>query len=167
MRVVVQRVTRAAVRRVDVPGLPSQVDRPERAGGVHVPEAAERRIGRGLVVLAGFQAGDDEAVVRWMAEKCLGLRVFADDAGALNRSVVDAGGGLLVIPNFTLYGDAHKGRRPSFTRAAPPTLAQARFDSFVETLQRGPVPVEAGFFGAHMHVEIVNDGPITLIVERG
>lgn len=147
MRVVVQRVTRAAVRRLD-------------------GEPAEARIGSGLVLLAGFTATDDDGVLEWMADKVLGLRVFADAAGAQNRSVEDTGGALLVVPNFTLYADARKGRRPSFSAAAPPDFAAARFDAWVARLRRGPVPVEAGWFQAHMHVELVNDGPVTILLER-
>ncbi len=144
MRVVVQRVTRASVRVGD----------------------DERSIERGLALLAGFTAGDDEAVLGWMAEKCLGLRIFADDSGAMNRSVVDCNGALLVVPNFTLYGDARKGRRPSFTSAAPPEEARQLFDRFVEALGRGSVRVEPGWFQEHMQVELVNDGPVTLLLER-
>lgn len=149
MRVVVQRVARASVHRMDEPGA-----------------AGEARIGPGLLLLAGFRAEDDDATLAWMAEKVLGLRIFADAAGAMNRSVAEAGGALLVVPNFTLYGDARKGRRPSFTEAAPPERAAERFDSFLALLRRGPVPVEAGFFQATMHVELVNDGPVTLLLER-
>ena len=148
MRVVVQRVARAAVHRLDVE--PVQV----------------RRIERGLVLLCGFQAADDMATLRWMAEKCLGLRIFADDAGAMNRDVAECGGGLLVVPNFTLYGDARKGRRPSFTDAAPAEVAARLFDAFVDLLRAGPVHVEAGWFQAHMHVELTNDGPVTLLLEQ-
>ena len=148
MRVVVQRVARAAVHQLDV----EPVD--------------VRRIERGLVLLCGFQAVDDPATLRWMAEKCLGLRIFADDAGAMNRDVGECGGALLVVPNFTLYGDARKGRRPSFTRAAPPEIAARLFEAFVEMLRAGPVRVEAGWFQAHMSVEIANDGPVTLILEQ-
>jgi D-tyrosyl-tRNA(Tyr) deacylase len=148
VRVVVQRVLRAAVRRTDVE--PHTV----------------ARIAHGAVLLAGFQAADDAATLGWMAEKCLGLRIFADDAGALNRSVVEVGGALLVVPNFTLYGDATRGRRPSFTAAAPPAVAGQRFEAFVAALRRGPVPVECGWFQAAMQVELVNDGPVTLWLER-
>ena len=148
MRVVVQRVTRAVVRRVDVE-----------------PEV-EARIGPGLVLLVGFRTGDDDAASQWMAEKCLGLRVFADAAGALDLSVAERGGALLAVPNFTLYGDARKGRRPSFTEAARPEQAAERFAAFVAALRRGPVPVECGFFQARMQVELVNDGPVTLLLER-
>jgi D-tyrosyl-tRNA(Tyr) deacylase len=148
VRVLVQRVARAAVRRLDPP-----------------PEA-EVAIGAGLLLLAGFRPEDDAEVLRWMAEKCLGLRIFPDAAGAMNRSVVEAGGALLAVPNFTLYGDARKGRRPSFTEAAPPEAAARGFAAFVAELRRGPVRVESGFFQAHMHVELVNDGPVTLLLER-
>ena len=148
MRVVVQRVVRAAVRRMD---------------GVAESEA---HIDRGLLLLAGFRAGDDAATLAWMADKCIGLRIFADDQGAMNRAVLDVGGALLVVPNFTLYGDARKGRRPSFGAAAPPEIACSLFDAFVAALRRAPVPVATGFFQAAMHVECVNDGPVTLILER-
>ena len=147
MRVVVQRVTRAAVHRLD-------------------GEPAAAHIGAGALLLAGFCATDDDATLEWMADKVLGLRFFADAAGALNRSVEEAGGALLVVPNFTLYADARKGRRPSFSAAAPPEFAAARFAAFVTRLRRGPVPVEAGWFQVHMHVELVNDGPVTLLLER-
>ena len=152
MRVVVQRVQRASVRQAD-DGAPAQ-------GSV------ARHIGPGAVLLVGFRPSDDEATLRWMAAKCLALRLFADADGALNRSVVDCGGALLVVPNFTLYGDARKGRRPSFTLAAPPDQAARLFARFVELLRAGPVPVEPGWFQAHMHVELVNDGPVTLVLEH-
>jgi D-tyrosyl-tRNA(Tyr) deacylase len=148
VRAVVQRVARAVVRRVDV-------EPPEEA-----------RIERGAVVLAGFCATDEDAVLAWMADKVLGLRIFADADGALNRSVGEVGGALLVVPNFTLYGDASKGRRPSFTAAAPPGQAAERFAAFLARLRRGTVAVEAGWFQAHMHVELVNDGPVTILLER-
>jgi D-tyrosyl-tRNA(Tyr) deacylase len=148
VRVLVQRVARAVVRRVDV-------EPPVEAG-----------IGAGALLLVGFRASDDPATLRWMAEKCLGLRIFPDETGAMNRSVVECGGSLLAVPNFTLYADAGKGRRPSFAEAAPPEPAAAHFTAFVAELRRGPVPVEVGFFQAHMHVELVNDGPVTLLLEK-
>ena len=149
MRVVVQRVLRAAVR--DVAG----------AGA-----GAAAHIDHGMVLLAGFRTSDDDAVVDWMAAKCLGLRIFSNDAGAFDRTVADCGGAVLAVPNFTLYGDASRGRRPSFTDAAPPEFAAARFEQFLAALRRGPVPVASGFFRTHMHVELVNDGPVTLWLER-
>ena len=148
MRVVLQRVTEARVSQVDIS--------PHRVAA----------IGQGLVLLAGFQSADDSTVLRWMAEKCAGLRVFEDEAGAMNLALSDVGGAVLVVPNFTLYGDARKGRRPSFTAAAAPELAQALFDEFVTCLAATGVPVQAGFFQTHMQVEIHNDGPITLVLER-
>jgi D-tyrosyl-tRNA(Tyr) deacylase len=148
VRVVVQRVARAAVRRVDV----------------EPPE--ERRIGPGLLLLVGFRALDDTPTLRWMADKCLGLRIFADAEGAMNRSVLETGGSLLVVPNFTLYGDSRKGRRPSFTEAAAPGSATAFFDAFVAMLREASISVEAGWFQAHMQVDLVNDGPVTLLLDR-
>lgn len=125
-------------------------------------------IGTGFVVLAGFAPTDTEEALAWMAEKIVGLRVFADADGKMNRSVADAGGGLLVVSQFTLYGDARKGRRPSFTDAAPPDVAIPLYERFVALLREraGGLPVETGEFGAMMEVELVNDGPVTLQLER-
>ncbi len=100
-----------------------------------------------------------------MARKITGLRVFADAAGLLNLDLAAIGGGLLVVPNFTLYGDCRKGRRPSFTGAAPPEVASGLFEAFVSCLREGGLEVQAGVFGAHMHVHLVNDGPITLLLD--
>lgn len=145
MRVVAQRVARA---RVTVSG---------RVAG---------EIGAGLLLLVGFTDGDDEGVLRWMAEKVVGLRVFADAEGKMNRSVGDAGGALLVVSQFTLYGDATKGRRPSFVSAAKPEVAIPLYQRLLELLRSAKIPVAAGEFGADMQVELVNDGPVTLILER-
>ena len=145
MRVVVQRVSRAAVR---VDG--------ETVGA----------IGRGFVVLAGFTATDTEPALRWMAEKIVGLRVFGDAEGKMNLALGDVNGALLVISQFTLYGDAQKGRRPSFIDAAPPAVAEPLYDRFVALLRELGAPVETGRFGAMMDVELVNDGPVTLLLER-
>ena len=146
MRVVVQRVSRASVT----------------VAGETVGE-----IGPGLVALTAFTAGDDHATVRWMAEKLAGLRVFADDSGRMNRSVAEVDGEALVVSQFTLYGDATKGRRPSFVKAAPPDLAEPLYESFVEALANLLAkPVQTGRFGALMEVALVNDGPVTLILER-
>jgi D-tyrosyl-tRNA(Tyr) deacylase len=145
VRVVLQRVSRAAVR---------------------VDGQTVGAIGRGFLVLAGFAPADGESALSWMAEKIAGLRVFGDAAGKMNLPLADVGGGVLVISQFTLYGDAAKGRRPSFTDAAPPEVAEALYGRFVELLRQRQLPVETGRFGAHMEVELVNDGPVTLVLER-
>lgn len=123
-------------------------------------------IGPGLLVLAGFTEGDDEDALRWMAEKILNLRIFQDDEDRMNRSVLDTGGGVLVVSQFTLYGDARKGRRPSFISAAAPDLALPLYQRFVEIMRETVPGVQQGEFGAMMEVSLVNDGPVTLIVER-
>lgn len=145
MRTVVQRVTRAAVR---------------------VDGATVGRIGPGLLVLAAFGPDDGEEELRWMAEKLQGLRVFPDEEGRMDRSVEDVGGALLVVPQFTLYGDVSRGRRPSFTGAAGPKTARELYERFLALCRSPGVEVESGEFGAMMEVELVNDGPVTLLVER-
>lgn len=145
MRAVVQRVSRAAVRVGD-----------ETVGAIE----------RGFVVLAGFAPGDDEPVLAWMADKLAGLRVFGDAEGKMNLGIQEAGGAMLVVSQFTLYGDASKGRRPSFIGAAPPEQAEALYDRFVALLRERGVRVETGRFRAMMDVELVNDGPVTLLLER-
>ncbi len=123
-------------------------------------------IGRGLLLLAGFTDGDGEESLAWMAEKVATLRVFPDDEGKMNRSVGEAGGALLVVSQFTLYGDARKGRRPSFVAAARPEAAVPLYERFLALLRATGLPVATGEFGAMMEVELVNDGPVTLILER-
>jgi D-tyrosyl-tRNA(Tyr) deacylase len=124
-------------------------------------------IDAGLVLLVGFTEGDDEADLVWMADKIVGLRVFSDDEGRMNRSLAEVEGGLLVVSQFTLYGDTRKGRRPSFVAAAHPDLAVPLYERFVALLRdRAPGAVETGIFGAMMSVELVNDGPVTLMLER-
>ena len=145
MRVVLQRVSRAAVR---------------------IDGATVGEIGRGFVVLAGFAPADAEPVLAWMADKIAGLRLFADAEGKMNLPLAEVGGGVLVISQFTLYGDASKGRRPSFVDAAPPGQAEALYDRFVAMLKERSLPVETGRFGAMMEVELVNDGPVTLVLEK-
>ena len=148
MRVVLQRVSRAEVR----------VDGRVTGG-----------IGPGFLVLAGFAPTDTDAQLSWMAEKILGLRVFGDVEGKMNRDLAEVGGGVLVVSQFTLYSDASKGRRPSFIDAAPPTVAIPLYERFVAVLREksgGKIPVATGEFGAMMDVELVNDGPVTLILER-
>ena len=146
MRVVVQRVSRAAVR---------------------VDGTTVGAIGRGFVVLVGLTATDAEPALRWMAEKLIGLRVFGDAEGKMNLALGDVGGALLVISQFTLYGDVQKGRRPSFIAAAPQAVAEPLYERFVAILRELGATVETGRFGAMMDVELVNDGPVTLLLERG
>jgi D-tyrosyl-tRNA(Tyr) deacylase len=145
MRVVLQRVSRASV---SVDG--------EIIGA----------IGMGFLALVGFTKGDGDCQIEWMAEKIVGLRVFPDEAGKMNRDVTQADGAILVVSQFTLYADARKGRRPSFVDAAPPDEATQLYEQFVDRLMGRGVPVETGSFGALMDVELVNDGPVTLILER-
>jgi len=145
MRIVLQRVTRARVT---------------------VGERVTGEIGPGLLLLVGFTEGDGDDALAWMAEKVGNLRIFADDGGKMNRSVQDAGGGLLVVSQFTLYGDTRKGRRPSFVEAARPEVAIPLYEQFLELLRATGLPVQTGEFGAMMQVELVNDGPVTLILER-
>jgi D-tyrosyl-tRNA(Tyr) deacylase len=123
------------------------------------------RINRGLALLVGVGHGDGEEQARYLAEKCLNLRIFEDDEGKMNRSLLDVGGEILAISQFTLYGDTRKGRRPGFSAAAPPEKAEPLYERFVELLRAGGVKVETGSFGARMSVRIHNDGPVTLILE--
>jgi len=149
VRVVLQRVSRAEVR---------------------VAGSVTGKIGAGFLVLAGFAPSDTEDQLAWMADKVLGLRLFSDAEGKMNLALADVGGALLVVSQFTLYGDARKGRRPSFIDAAPPEVAIPLYERFVALLrERGAASgtrVETGEFGAMMEVELVNDGPVTLVLER-
>jgi D-tyrosyl-tRNA(Tyr) deacylase len=146
VRVVLQRVSRARVT---------------------VGERVTGEIGRGFLLLVGFTASDGEEAVAWMADKVLGLRIFPDEDGKMNRALEDVGGGVLVVSQFTLYGDARKGRRPSFVDAAPPEQAIPLYEKFVALLRASaPAAVATGEFGAMMDVELVNDGPVTLLLER-
>jgi len=119
----------------------------------------------GLVILCGIARIDAKSDVEYLSDKVLGLRIFPDDAGKMNRNVVEAGGSLLVVSQFTLYGDCRRGNRPSFDSAAPPEQAQDLYNYFVETLRRGPVPVETGVFQASMEVRLVNHGPVTILMD--
>ena len=118
------------------------------------------------MLLVGFTHDDDDARLAWMAEKIIGLRIFGDSEGKMNLALPDVGGALLVVSQFTLYGDARKGRRPSFVAAARPEAAVPLYERFVTMLRARGLPVETGEFGAMMAVELVNDGPVTLILER-
>jgi D-tyrosyl-tRNA(Tyr) deacylase len=149
VRVVLQRVSRAAVR---------------------VDGRTVGSIGAGFVVLVGFAPGDTEQTLDWMAEKVLGLRLFGDAESKMNLALHEVHGAVLVVSQFTLYGDARKGRRPSFTDAAPPAAAIPLYQRFVALLkERGAgngIAIESGEFGAMMAVELVNEGPVTLILEK-
>lgn len=145
MRVLLQRVSRAEVR---------------------VSGRVVGRIGTGLLALVGFTGTDAEEQLAWMAEKIIGLRLFSDAAEKMNLALGDVGGGLLVVSQFTLYGDARKGRRPSFIDAAQPERAMPLYERFLALLRDGGIPTEAGEFGAMMEVELVADGPVTLWLER-
>jgi D-tyrosyl-tRNA(Tyr) deacylase len=129
---------------------------------------ADRRLGEigpGLLLLVGVRQGDDGTAVDFCADKCLHLRIFADDQGKMNRSLLDTGGQVLAISQFTLYGDCRRGRRPSFTEAALPATAEPLYRHFVNALRASGLTVAEGEFGAHMEVELCNDGPVTLWVE--
>jgi D-aminoacyl-tRNA deacylase len=141
------------------------LQRVSRARAV-VEERVTGEIGAGLLLLVGFTDRDDDHALRWMAEKVLGLRIFGDEQGKMNRSIDEVRGALLVVSQFTLYGDARKGRRPSFVAAARPENAIPLYDRFVSYLRVAGLRVETGEFGAMMQVELVNDGPVTLILER-
>lgn len=132
---------------------------------VTVGGAETGQIGRGLVVLLGIGHEDGPAEVEWLAEKIVGLRIFEDDAGKMNRSLAEVGGSMLVISQFTLYGDARRGRRPSFTDAAPPELAESLYEAFVAAVRKMGVEVGTGQFREHMRVSLVNDGPVTLWID--
>ncbi len=144
MRVVLQRVSEA---RVEVDG------------------QVTGSIGRGLVVLLGIARTDTAADADYLADKTLGLRIFPDQEGKMNRSLTEVGGSLLVVSQFTLYGDCRKGRRPSFDQAAPPEQARALYERFLEAVRARQVPCAAGVFQAMMKVQLVNEGPVTIICD--
>ena len=145
MRVLLQRVSRAEVR---------------------VAGRVTGAVGRGYCLLVGFTGGDTHAAVEWMADKVHGLRLFQDDEGKMNLALDDVGGAVLVVSQFTLYGDASKGRRPSFIDAARPDVAIPLYERFIAALRERGLIVATGEFGAMMDVELVNDGPVTLMLER-
>jgi D-tyrosyl-tRNA(Tyr) deacylase len=137
-----------------------------RHGRVSVQDELVAEIGLGYVVLLGVTVDDTNDQALWLAKKCANLRLFDDAQGKMNLSLEDVGGQVLVVSQFTLYADARKGRRPSFTRAALPEKAAPLVDHFCEALAAEGIPVQVGAFGEHMLVEIENDGPVTLILER-
>jgi len=145
MRVIVQRVKQASVS---------------------VAGQVVGAIGPGLLILVGVRTGDTVAQAQWLASKIATLRVFDDEQGKLNRSVLDVGGSILAVSQFTLYADARKGRRPSYAQAAPPEVAEPLIRRFVELLEAEGVPVQTGVFRARMLVELQNDGPVTILLEQ-
>lgn len=144
MRVVIQRVSEAWIK---------------------VNESTTGSIRKGLVVFIGIGQEDTVDDADYLIDKLLGLRIFPDENGKMNRNVQEASGSLLLVSQFTLYGDCRKGRRPSFDRAAPPERALTLYNYFVEAAKRGPVPVETGIFQASMQVHLVNEGPVTLLID--
>ena len=132
---------------------------------VSVAEKTVGAIDRGLVLLVGVHAEDDDDAARFCADKCANLRIFPDEQGRMNRSLLETGGAVLAISQFTLYGECRRGRRPSFVEAARPELAEPLYEHFVELLEGFGITVARGVFGAFMAVEIHNDGPVTVIVE--
>ena len=151
MRILLQRVKQATVRVVSQNGMPGHI-----AG----------QISTGFLLFVGITHTDGETEVQWMVEKVTGLRLFSDSQEKMNLSLADVSGAVLVVSQFTLYGDASKGRRPSFLQAARPELSEPLYNRFVSLLQERGLTVQTGLFGAHMEVELVNDGPVTLWLER-
>ncbi|KAA3642905.1 MAG: D-tyrosyl-tRNA(Tyr) deacylase [Chloroflexi bacterium] len=137
-----------------------------QAGAVTVEERRVAEIERGVVVLLGVGPEDGEEQARYLAEKIANLRIFEDEAGKMNLSLLDVGGEAIVVSQFTLYADTRKGRRPSFVSAAAPEVAEPLVARFAAILQEQGVPAQTGEFGAHMLVEIANDGPVTIWMER-
>ena len=144
MRALIQRVCRATVR---------------------VEEQIVGQVDRGLLILLGISDTDGLSDMEYVAEKCVNLRIFEDNQGKMNRSLLDTGGQVLVVSQFTLHADTRKGRRPSFNRAAPPDIAKSMYEQFVQRLRTFGIHTETGVFGAYMQVEIHNTGPVTLMVD--
>ena len=144
MRAVIQRVSRASVR---------------------IDDTTAGQIGHGLVVLLGICFEDTTRDLEWLAKKIVHLRIFDDDEGKMNRSLADTDGEMLIISQFTLYGDCRKGRRPGYSKAAPPEIAEPLYQQFIEAVSKHQISVATGTFRAAMEVELVNDGPVTLLLD--
>lgn len=136
------------------------------SASVVVDNSVISRIGKGLLILLGIGKNDSDEDVDWLSERIVNLRIFQDDLGKMNKSLLQVGGEMLVVSQFTLYGDCRRGRRPSFTNAATPEIGRSLYERFVERVKtRYDVRVECGIFGAHMSVKLVNDGPVTLLLD--
>jgi len=140
----------------------------QRVSKAEVTVAGQRvgSIDAGLVVLLGVGPADTASDISWLVKKCVELRIFEDGDGKMNRSVQDVGGSILLVPQFTLYGRCNRGRRPDFTQAASPEVAEGMYQSFGRALEATGIPVEYGVFGAHMKLSLTNDGPVTILLER-
>ena len=145
MRILIQRVSHASVE---------------------VEGAVVGAIGPGLLVFLGITHGDTKDQVKWLVNKLIHLRIFMDDQGKFNRSLLESQGSVLIVSQFTLYGDCMEGRRPSFIEAAPPELAKQLYEEFILEVEKEGVLVQSGVFGAKMKVSLLNDGPVTLMIER-
>ena len=145
MRAVVQRVSKASVT---------------------VEDLVVGSIASGILVFLGITQGDSKEQVGWLVSKLIQLRIFTDEEGKMNKSLLDIQGSLLVVSQFTLYGDCNEGRRPSFTKAAPSEVAKPLYEAFIKEVKAKGIPVQSGIFGATMQVSLVNEGPVTLILER-
>ncbi len=144
MRAVIQRVSKASVT---------------------VGSEVTGKIGPGLLVFLGIHKDDQEQEIKWMVEKIINLRIFEDEHGKMNRSLIDSNGAILVVSQFTLYGDCRKGRRPGYSSAAPPETANILYQQFITAVKQNDISVASGRFQAHMDVELVNDGPVTLLLD--
>ncbi|MCF8056510.1 MAG: D-tyrosyl-tRNA(Tyr) deacylase [Desulfocapsa sp.] len=144
MRAVIQRVSRASVT---------------------VDSEITGQIGTGVLIFLGIHKDDDEKEIKWMVKKIINLRIFEDDDGKMNRSLIDTNGAMLVVSQFTLYGDCRKGRRPGYSGAAPPETANTLYQQFIEAVRQKNISVASGRFQAHMDVELINDGPVTLLLD--
>ena len=133
---------------------------------VEVENKTVGKIGEGILVFLGITHNDTAVQARWLANKLINLRIFEDDQGKINRSLIDLNASALIISQFTLYGDCSDGRRPSFTQAAPPEIAKPLYEQFINEVRQGGISVETGIFGAQMKVSLQNDGPVTLLLER-
>ena len=132
---------------------------------VEVEGAVVGEVGPGLLVLLGIGKGDGDAELEWMADKIAGMRIFEDEAGKMNRSLLDTSKAMLCVSQFTLYADCRKGRRPSFDAAAPPALAESLYNELIRNLRARGLPVATGVFQAHMDVQSINDGPVTMLLD--